>query len=255
MKNQAAITASGTEIVLNSESYTPYYQQIVEQIRGLVRSEKAKEGQTFCSERDLSQFLGISKMPVRQAYQKLRSEGLLVIAKGKRPVIGSGHVPWNFRKLRGFSEEMRPRGLRPSARLLSCQIVAAEGEVARALHLEDGESVYSIKRLRLVNGDPVAVVTSYLPAHIFQNIDKLDLEGRSLYAIFENVYNRKLHWAEENVGAVSAPEEEANILETAPGSALLFLQETTYDSDRVVIEYSRSLLRGDRYTASFVSVR
>jgi GntR family transcriptional regulator len=101
----------------------------------------------------------------------------------------------------------------------------------------------------------VAVVTSYLPAHIFQNIDKLDLEGRSLYAIFENVYNRKLHWAEENVGAVSAPEEEANILETAPGSALLFLQETTYDSDRVVIEYSRSLLRGDRYTASFVSVR
>jgi GntR family transcriptional regulator len=255
VKNEAAISASETGMVLNSESYVPYYQQIVEQIRGLVRSEKAKEGQTFCSESDLAQFLGISKMPVRQAYHKLRSEGLLVIAKGKRPVIGSGRVPWNFQELRGFSEEMRRRGLRPSARLLSSQIVAAEGEVAQALHLEDGESVYSIKRLRLVNGDPVAVVTSFLPAHIFPNIDKQNLEGRSLYAIFENVYKRKLHWAEENIGAVSAPEEEAKILETAPGSALLLIRETTYDSDRVAIEYSRSMLRGDRYTASVISVR
>jgi GntR family transcriptional regulator len=194
-------------------------------------------------------------MPVRQAYQKLRSEGLLIIEKGKRPVIGSGRLPWNFQELRGFSEEMRRRGLLPSARVLSKKIVKAKGEVAQALRLEDGESVYSIKRLRLVNGDPVAVVTSYLPARLFPNIEKQNLEERSLYAIFENVYKRKLNWAEESIGAVSALEDEATILETAPGSALLLIRETTYDSDRVAIEYSRSLLRGDRYTASVISVR
>lgn len=255
MKTETSMTAGETEIVLDRESYVPYYQQIISQIRTLVRSEKAKEGQAFCSENDLAQYLGISKMPVRQAYQKLRTEGLLVIVKGKRPVIGSGRLPWNFQQLRGFSEEMRRRGLAPSARVISSQIIRAEGEVALALRLEDGKSVYSIRRLRLVNGDPVAVVTSYLPAHIFPDIDKQDLEGHSLYAIFENVYKRKLHLAEESIGAVSAPEEEARILETAPGSALLLIRETTYDTDRVAIEYSRSLLRGDRYTASVISVR
>lgn len=255
MKSEPAIAANETGMLLNNESYVPYYQQIVEQVRAMVRSEKVREGQTFCSESDLAQYLGTSKMPVRQAYQKLRSEGLLVIAKGKRPVIGSGRLPWNFQQLRGFSEEMHRRGLQPSARVLSNQLVGAEGEVAKALRLEDGKSVYRINRLRLVNGDPVAVVTSYLPTHIFPNFDKQNLEGRSFYAIFENVYKRKLHWAEESIGAVSAPEEEARILETAPGSALLLIRETTYDIDRVAIEYSRSLLRGDRYTASVISVR
>jgi GntR family transcriptional regulator len=249
------ITVDDVGLVLNNESYVPYYQQIVEQIRELVKAGKVKEGQTFCSENDVAQHLGISKMPVRQAFQKLRSEGLLVIAKGKRPAIGSGRVPWNFQELRGFSEEMRRRGLVPSARVLSRQIIRAEDEVAKALGLRNGDPVYGIKRLRLVNGDPVAIVISYLPTQIFPNIDQLDLEGRSFYAIFENVYKRKPHWAEESIGAVSAPEEEAKILEAAPGSALLLIRETTYDSNRTAIEYSRSLLRGDRYTASVISVR
>ncbi len=250
-----AIAVDRVELALDHHSYVPYYQQIVEQIRELAKAGQVKEGETFWSETDVSRHLGISKMPVRQAYQKLRSEGLLIIEKGKRPVIGSGRLPWNFQELRGFSEEMRRRGLLPSARVLSKKIVKAKGEVAQALRLEDGESVYSIKRLRLVNGDPVAVVTSYLPARLFPNIEKQNLEERSLYAIFENVYKRKLNWAEESIGAVSALEDEATILETAPGSALLLIRETTYDSDRVAIEYSRSLLRGDRYTASVISVR
>jgi GntR family transcriptional regulator len=249
------ISDDRVELVLDHHSYVPYYQQIVEQIRELAKAGQVKEGETFWSESDVSRQLGISKMPVRQAFQKLRSEGLLVIEKGKRPVIGSGRMPWNFQELRGFSEEMRRRGLLPSARVLSSETVKAKGELAQALRLEEGELVHCIKRLRLVNGDPVAVVTSYLPAKIFPNIEKQNLEGRSLYAIFENVYKRKLNWAEESIGAVSAPEDVAAILETPPGSALLLIRETTYDSERVAIEYSQSLLRGDRYTASVISVR
>jgi len=33
------------------------------------------------------------------------------------------------------------------------------------------------------------------------------------------------------------------------------IRETTYDTQNVAIEYSLSLLRGDRYTASVISVR
>jgi len=106
-----------------------------------------------------------------------------------------------------------------------------------------------------VDGDPVAVVTSYLPARIFTGIDKQDLEKQSLYSIFEQVYKRRLQWAEEVIGAVIAGEEEAGILEASVGSGLLMIRETTYDSQSVAIEYSVSLLRGDRYTATVISVR
>jgi GntR family transcriptional regulator len=242
-------------LAIDSDSFVPYYAQIVDQVRELIKKNKLSQGQTFFSEGDIARALGISKMPVRQAFQKLRSEGLLVVAKGKRPVVGSGRVPWNFQQLRGFSEEMRRRGLVPSARLLSLSLEDPELEVAQALQLTPGEQVYRIRRLRSVNGEAVAVVTSHLPARIFLGIDKQDLEKQSLYSIFEHSYKRKLHWAEEMIGAMVAGAEEAEALQTPMGSALLVIRETTYDAQGVAIEYSLSLLRGDRYTASVISVR
>ncbi|MGA7401382.1 MAG: GntR family transcriptional regulator [Candidatus Sulfotelmatobacter sp.] len=249
------ITVERLGLTIDSHSFVPYYVQIVDHVRELIMKNKLSQGQTFCSEGEIAQALKVSKMPVRQAFQKLRSEGLLVIAKGKRPIVGSGRVPWNFQQLRGFSEEMRRRGLTPSARLLSMELEDPELEVAQALKLTPGERVYRIRRLRSVNEEPVAVVTSYLPARIFLGIDKLDLEKQSLYAIFENSYKRRLQWAEEGIGAVIAGEDEAEVLQTSVGSALLIIKETTYDTQNVAIEYSVSLLRGDRYTASVISVR
>ncbi len=251
----ASAAAQELGLVLDNSSFVPYYEQIVDQVRSLVKKNKLKLGQTFCSEGDIARSLGVSKMPVRQAFQKLRSEGLLVIAKGKRPVIGSGRVPWNFQQLRGFSEEMRRRGLVPSAKLLSMTLQEPDVEVAQALKLTPGERVYCARRLRFVNGEPVAIVTSYLPARIFSGIDRQDLEKQSLYYVFEHIYKRKLQWAEEIIGAAVAGEEDAKVLAAQTGSPILVIKETTYDLQNIAIEYSISLLHGDRYTASVISVR
>src|SRR3974390_947253 len=153
-------------LTLDAASFMPYYEQIVERVRSLIKENKLREGDIFCSEGEISRALNISKMPVRQAFQKLRSEGLLVLARGKKPGVGPGRVPWNFQQLRGFSEEMRRRGLTPSARVLALELQEPAQESVQALKLQMGEKVYGIKRLRLVNGEPVAVVTSYLPARI-----------------------------------------------------------------------------------------
>lgn len=150
---------------------------------------------------------------------------------------------------------MRRRGLIPSARTLSIEIRDAPPEIAQYLKLPAGESVYQLRRLRFVSNEPVAVVTSYLSRRVFAGLEHIDLENQSLYEIFEQAFNRKLGWAEEIIGAVVATGEDATVLETVPGSALLMVKETAYDIHRVPIEYSVSLLRGDRYTASVLSVR
>ena len=244
-----------TRLALDPQSFIPYYEQIVTQVRDLIKEQQLSQGQPFYSEGEVARMLGISKMPVRQAFQKLRSEGLLVIARGKVPVIGSGKLPWNFQELRGFSEEMRRRGLQPSAKVLSVEVRKPEGDIALALKLPEGEKVYCVKRLRYVDGEPVAVVTSYLPAAIFPEIDQQDLEGQSMYHIFEHVYRRRLRWAEEVIGAAAINPEDAVVLQASAGSPALLIKETTYDGTETPIEYSVSVLRGDRYTASVISVR
>lgn len=241
--------------LLDQHSFVPYYEQIVDQIRTLIKQKKLAEGETFYSEGEVARMLGISKMPVRQAFQKLRSEGLLVVSRGKRPIIGSGRVPWNFQQLRGFSEEMKRRGLQPSAKVISLEQKQPDADVMQALNLQPGDEVYCLRRLRYVDGHPVAVVTSFLPTMIFPEINKHDLENQSLYHLFEQVYRRRLHWAEEVIGAAIVSPDDAALLEAELGSAVLLIKETTYDVNETAIEYSVSVLRGDRYTASVVSVR
>jgi GntR family transcriptional regulator len=241
--------------LIDPNSFVPYYQQIVDQIRTLIKAGTFREGDVFHSEGDVASALGVSKMPVRQAFLKLRSEGLLVIEKGRRPTIGSGQVSWNFQQLRGFSEEMKRRGLVPSSKLLSLKQVAAEPDVAAALSLAPGDPVFALQRLRYVNGKPVALVTSYLPVALFPDLPEQNLAKGSLYQLFEKVYGRTLNWAEEEIGATEATEEQARKLDTSPGKALLFVRETTYDVRRIAIEYSHSWLRADRYTAKVTSVR
>lgn len=243
------------DLHIDPNSFVPYYQQIVDQVRALVKSQRVREGEVFHSEGEVAAALGISKMPVRQAFQKLRSEGLIVVEKGKRPVIGSGQVPWNFQQLRGFSEEMTRRGLVPSTQVLSLKRVPVEGEIAQALHLNAGEMVFALRRLRYVNGEPVALIMSHVPALHFPDLDKQDLQKLSLYYVFEKVYRCKLNWAEEEIGASTATEEQAQILGTTPGAALLAVREITYDSRRIAIEHARSWLRADRYKATVISVR
>jgi GntR family transcriptional regulator, N-acetylglucosamine utilization regulator len=242
-------------LALDPQSFVPFYEQIVTQVRNLIKNQKLRQGQPFYSEGEVARILGISKMPVRQAFQKLRSEGLLLVSRGKVPVIGSGKLPWDFQELRGFSEEMRRRGLQPSAKVLSLERREPGAEVAQALRLTGGEKIYCLKRLRYVDGEPVAVVTSFLPAAMFPDLDQEDLEGRSLYQIYEQVYNRRLKWAEEIIGAATVNPDDAGLLQAAPGSPVLLIRETTYDDSETPIEYSDSVLRGDRYTASVISVR
>ena len=83
----------------------------------------------------------------------------------------------------------------------------------------------------------------------------MHLATQSLYHIVERIYGRLLQRADEVIGAANAEPEEANILQTSAGSALLLIKEVTYDVQQIPVEYSVSLLRGDRYTASVTSIR
>jgi GntR family transcriptional regulator len=243
------------QISLDRNSFVPYYRQVGDQIRALIQEEKLPVGRAFCSEGDLARQLGISKMTVRQAFQSLRLEGLLLIEKGKRPIIGAGRVRKNVQELRGFSEEMCRRGLRPSSKLLSIRTTLPDGEASGALRLGDGARVYWIQRLRYAGNQLVGLEISQLPASFFPHLEKHNLERTSLYSVLETAYGVKLDWSEEQLEAVPAEKEEAKLLHVSAGTPLFFVRRTVYTAEDVPIEYCRSRFRGDRYAATVMSHR
>lgn len=256
------LLAAGTSTVprvpslsLDRNSFVPYYHQVADQIRALIQKGTLAAGDAFCSEGELSRQLGISKMTVRQAFQSLRHEGLLLVEKGKRPVIGAGRVHKNVQELRGFSEEMNRRGLRPSSKLLSIRMTVPDAEASEALRLADSERVHRIERLRYASNQLVGLEISQLPASLFPRLEKHNLEKTSLYSVLENSYGVKLDWSEEQLEAMPAGKEQAALLHVTSGTPLFFVRRTVYTAEDLPVEYCRSHFRGDRYTATVMSHR
>lgn len=242
-------------ISLDRTSFVPFYRQIADQVREMAQAGEIAPGQPFWSEGEISAALSISKMTVRQAYQLLRAEGLLSVAKGKRPLAASGRLQKNTQELRGFTEEMMRRGLTPSSKLLHIKCGAPEPEAAAALNLEPGAEAFKIRRLRLANRQPIGVETSYLPARLFRGIDLQDLEHRSLYSILETHFGVSLDSSEEEFQARPAAAKEAELLHIKPGAPLFCMTRKVFSVEGVPIEYCVSLFRGDRYSATVVSHR
>jgi GntR family transcriptional regulator len=254
-RNLGAPPRASSLAPLDRSSFVPYYRQIADQIRSLINSKEISAGQPLWSEGDVAKRLGVSKMTVRQAFNALRTEGLLMVEKGKIPRAGLGHVVKNFQELRGFTEEMERRGVTAFSHLLGMNLILPDVETSRALKLQTGEQVYRIRRLRFADDQVVGVETTYLPAHLFPRLDQQDLEQKSLYHILETVYGVNLEFSEEVLQAVAAGGEETRLLKVKQGFPLFSMRRKVYSSGNQPVELTHSLFRSDRYSASVISYR
>ena len=253
--NPAVDEVEVPDLSLERGSYVPYYRQIRDQVEGMIKAGKLKPGQVIFSEGACATKLGVSKMTVRQAFQALRSEGLLIIEKGKRPVISSGRVQKDIQKLRGFTAEMTRRGLKPSSKVLQFERTAPDAATANLLRLWRNDEVFRIRRLRYADKEIVGLETIILPARMFPDLAKNDLENQSLYSLMETRYAIAVEWSEEELEAIPAEKDEAKLLQVAPGFPMFSMRRIVFAKDDIPVEYGHSLFRGDRYTASVISHR
>lgn len=77
------------KIIINSSSMVPIYEQIVDQIKTLIRHGELKENDALPSVRTLSKELKISALTVKKAYDNLESEGFTVTVHGKGTYVAA----------------------------------------------------------------------------------------------------------------------------------------------------------------------
>lgn len=77
------------KIIINTSLMVPIYEQIVDQIKTLIRNGELKENDILPSVRTLSKDLKISALTVKKAYDSLESEGFTVIVHGKGTYVAA----------------------------------------------------------------------------------------------------------------------------------------------------------------------
>ena len=76
-------------IIINNSSMIPIYEQIMEQIKLLIRSGELKEKYNLPSVRTLAKELKISALTVKKAYDSLEEEGFTVTIHGKGTYVAA----------------------------------------------------------------------------------------------------------------------------------------------------------------------
>ena len=76
-------------LIINTTLMVPIYEQIIDQIKKLIRDGELKENDALPSVRSLSKELKISALTVKKAYDNLEAEGFTVTVHGKGTYVAA----------------------------------------------------------------------------------------------------------------------------------------------------------------------
>jgi GntR family transcriptional regulator len=122
----------------------------------------------------------------------------------------------------------------------------APHEARELLGTEDDDELVRVVRLRLADGEPMCLESSYLSKARCLWVLGEDLEHQSLYRLLD-ARGLRLQVADERLEATPLGTEAAELLGVEPGVASLQITRVSYADGAQPIEYVRSLYRGDRY--------
>lgn len=224
----------------------PLYRQMEEIMKQRIINLEWEAGTRIPTETELIEEFNVSRTTVREAVDHLVHEGLLEKLQGRGTFVLRQPLEVPLGPLTGFAEEVLERGQVPSAIFLSTELARDFFYEAHQLRVPHEEAVLRIERVRLADGEPIALERTFWPKAIGELLLEEDLNRAQFYPILEShgIYLRE---ADEKISAVNAGEEEVRVLGVEPDEALLEMRRVSYGEDGRPVEFARNRYRSDRY--------
>jgi DNA-binding GntR family transcriptional regulator len=233
----------GLTFDIDRSSPTPLYFQLASAIEAAINGGDLPAGSRLENEVLLAQRYGLSRPTVRRAVQELVDKGLLVRKRGVGTQVIQPHVRRSV-ELTSLYEDLRRAGEQPTTVVLSLERTTVPEDVAEELGLAEGADVVVLRRLRSSRGEPLALMTNYLPGRFHPTEEELTERGLYQYLRAQAVHLRVAH---QRIGARLARAEEARLLHEAPRAALLTMERTAFDDQGAAVEHGRHVYRASRY--------
>jgi GntR family transcriptional regulator len=207
--------------------------------------ERLGVGTAIPSERQLSVDLGVSRLTVRAALDDLAREGYLVRRRGSGTYVQQPKISQEL-TMTSFSEDMRRRGMVPGSRTLSMTSTLAGARLGRFLQVSPSEKIVVIKRLRLADGETMAIETLHLRENLVPGLTAKDFAG-SFYDLLRERYGIAIASGTQAIEPTVTNEEESAELGVPLHSPAFLFERTSRDQLDRTVEFVHSVYRGDRY--------
>ncbi|MFH8975952.1 GntR family transcriptional regulator [Streptomyces sp. NPDC017890] len=239
----------------------PKYQRIADTLREAIQSGEYGPGDRLPGENDLMAVHGVARMTARQALSVLRDEGVAEARKGAgvfvrafRPLRRRGiqrlaQQQWgNGRSI--WSAEIEDRTLEVD------QVTVSEGaapdRVGAVLDLGDEEAVCVRRRRFVLDGKPVLLATSYLPASLVAGsaIAQEDTGPGGTYARLAELGCKPVHFREEIRSRMPA-KDEATQLGMSAGTPVILICRTAFTAEGRPVEINEMTLDAASYILEY----
>jgi GntR family transcriptional regulator len=239
-----------------AEDRQPKYLRIHAELRDRITSGQWPAGTSLPAQRDLAGEFGVIIMTLRQALQLLADDGLIAARHGSGTYVAARYE-YDLGHLRSFAADLAAQGAEIRTRLLAAETITPADEVSA--RLGDPGQVLRLRRLRLADGRPLILQTSYLPLPLADGLDPADLADRGLYTVLaeHELANHRL--ADHRLAVTRAAETitpcvlgtlEAGYLERPAGSPALLSHRVSFTAAGLAVVDDHAVLPGDSVAIS-----
>ncbi|WP_393916778.1 GntR family transcriptional regulator [Halostreptopolyspora alba] len=205
-----------------------------------------RPGDALPPERDLATRLSVSRTTLRKAIADLVGTGRLARRHGVG-TFAAGPKLAQALSATSFTEDMRARGFEPGSRTLSARTHPAGAVLGRRLEISPGAEVLRVHRLRLADGEPMAIEELHVPSALVPGLSGDDLANHSFYALLEHRYAVRIVAGTQALEPTVTTPEESELLGVPVHSPSFLFERTSHTENGRVVEFVRSVYRGDRY--------
>lgn len=234
-----------TDSMLQNDS-RPLYVRLMEALLADIR-QAYKPGDLLPTQQALAERYGASLITVKRALDEIGRMGLVESVRGRGTIVRRPMVVDVHTGVSSWTETMRAMGAEPHTSWNDVTIEDGKDEIRRLLRLKSNEKLVVLRRLRLLDGVPTALISNQIPAHLVPGLAERGLDEESLYAVLRKRYGLSVAYADEEVTALPAKEYE----HWAFGDdcdTVLQVTRTSYDANDRPIEFSRLTAPKNRYT-------
>ncbi|HQN17979.1 MAG TPA: GntR family transcriptional regulator [Syntrophobacteraceae bacterium] len=234
--------------MLNPQSPIPLYRQLADLMMAKIRSGEYAPGSRIPSEHSLADQYGIGRPTVRQATDWLVRKQILHRRRGSGTYVLPAREEIDLFSLAGTLSAFQKKG------------VSITGQLLESIHLVDvgpdaenpfsGRKAFFLSRLSLVGRAPVLIEDIYLLPELFQGIDQIDLKGRSLSQIVDELYYLRPTGGKQNFRIGYLKGEKAKVLDVSPSTPILLVKRFLHFAPAPNAVYSELFCRTDQFVFS-----
>lgn len=221
------------------------WRQIADDLQAEIAEGQSEAGQKLPTEKELADRYAVNRHTVRRAIAALANDGYVTAERGRGTFVAKRMITYPITEQTRFSAIVSSQDLQPGGRMISSEVVQAEGDIAEKLGVKEDTPLLRLEMLRVAEARPVTYSVSWFPQHrvpdLITDYAELGSVTKALTRAGFADYRRKTSW----ISTSAATDADTRLLQLEKNVPVLVVESLNVSADGAPLQFARARFAGD----------